>query len=85
MFINFKIKLNYRIPASIRNEPSLQVSQFHLSSGQETTNVNDLANALKKKAPHIRQKIQVANSNKKLLSKPLDKVHAEKVINIFVK
>lgn len=69
----------FRIQPSIRNEPSLHVSEFHLSSGQQTTNVDDLANALKKKAPQIRQKIQVSNSTKKLLRKPLDKVHAEKV------
>lgn len=54
-------------------------------SGQQTTNVNDLTNALKKKAPHIKQKVQVAKSSKKLLSKPLDKVHAEKVIFLTIK
>lgn len=53
-----------------------------MSSGQQTTNINDLTNALKKKAPQIRQKIQVAKSTKKLLQKPLDKVHADKVIFI---
>jgi len=54
-----------------------------LSSGQQTTNVDDLTNALKKKAPQIRQKIQVAKSTKKLLQKPLDKVHADKVIFLY--
>jgi len=53
-----------------------------LTSGQKTTNVNDLTNALKKKAPKISQ--QVANSTKKLLQKPLAKVHAEKVIYIHI-
>ena len=43
------IKFNLRIQPTTRNEPSLQVSEFHLSSGQQTTNVDDLANALKKK------------------------------------
>lgn len=57
----------------------MKVSEFHLSSGQQSTNVDDLTNALKKKAPKIRQKIQVTNSTKKLLQKPLDKLHAEKV------
>lgn len=74
------IEFNFRIQPSTRNEPSLQVSEFNLSSGQQTTNINDLTNALKKKAPHIRQKVQVAKSTKKLLQKPLDKVYAEKVI-----
>jgi hypothetical protein len=49
-------------------------------SSRQQTNVDDLSNAIKKKAPQIRQKIQVAKSTKKLLQKPLDKVHAEKVI-----
>ncbi|XP_022183767.1 U3 small nucleolar RNA-associated protein 14 homolog A [Myzus persicae] len=72
-------KTKRKIQPTTRNEPSLQVSEFHLSSGQQTTNVDDLTNALKKKAPQIRQKIQVAKSTKKLLQKPLDKVHAEKI------
>ncbi|XP_015367455.1 PREDICTED: U3 small nucleolar RNA-associated protein 14 homolog C [Diuraphis noxia] len=72
-------KTKRKIQPTTRNEPSLQVSQFHLSSGQQTTNVDDLTNALKKKAPLISQKIQVAKSTKKLLQKPLDKVHAEKI------
>lgn len=72
-------KTKRKIQPTTRNEPSLQVSEFHLSSGQQTTNVDDLANALKKKAPKIRQKIQVAKSTKKLLQKPLDRVHAEKI------
>lgn len=46
--------------------------------------MEDLANALKKKAPKIRQKVQVAKSNIKLLQKPLDKVHAEKVIIVHI-
>ncbi|CAI6360411.1 unnamed protein product [Macrosiphum euphorbiae] len=72
-------KTKRKIQPTTRNEPSLQVSEFHLSSGQQTTNVDDLTNALKKKAPQIRQKIQVAKSTKKLLQKPLDKVHADKI------
>ncbi|VVC40826.1 Hypothetical protein CINCED_3A011225 [Cinara cedri] len=72
-------KTKRKIQPTTRNEPSLQVSEFHLSSSQQTTNVEDLANALKKKAPKIRQKVQVAKSNKKLLQKPLDKIHAEKI------
>lgn len=75
----FYINFEFRIQPSTRNEPSLQVSEFHLSSRQQTTNVNDLANALKTKAPQIRQKVQVSNSTKNLLQKPLDKIHAEKV------
>lgn len=59
------------------------MSEFHLSSGKQTTNIDDLTDALKKKAPKIRQKIQVAKSTKKLLQKPLDKVHAEKVIDLY--
>uniref|UniRef100_A0A2H8TK08 U3 small nucleolar RNA-associated protein 14 A n=1 Tax=Melanaphis sacchari TaxID=742174 RepID=A0A2H8TK08_9HEMI len=72
-------KTKRKIQPTTRNEPSLQVSEFHLSSGKQTTNVDDLTDALKKKAPKIRQKIQVAKSTKKLLQKPLDKVHAEKI------
>lgn len=54
-----------------------------MSSRQQTTNVNDLTNALIKKAPQIRQKIQAAKTTKKLLQKPLDKVHADKVIFVI--
>ncbi|KAF0769506.1 U3 small nucleolar RNA-associated protein 14 B [Aphis craccivora] len=72
-------KTKRKIQPTTRNEPSLQVSEFHLSSGKQTTNIDDLTDALKKKAPKIRQKIQVAKSTKKLLQKPLDKVHAEKI------
>lgn len=61
------------------------MSEFHLLSGHQTTNVYDLTNAIKKKAPLIRQKLQVANATKKLLQKPLDKVHAEKVISMIFK
>lgn len=81
-FISILI-LYFRIQPTIRNEPSLHVSEFHLSNGLQTTNVNDLTNALKNKAPQIRQKIQVAKSTKKLLQKPLDKVYAEKVIFLY--
>lgn len=84
--VPISIKIHYfcfRIQPSVRNEPSLQVSEFHLSSGQQTTSVNDLTNALKKKAPQLRQKIQAAKSNKKLLKKPLDRVYAEKVIFFY--
>lgn len=79
-YVNYNINFEFRIQPSTRNEPSLQVSEFHLSTGQQTTNVNDLADALKKKAPQIRQKVQVSKSTKNLLQKPLDKIHAEKVI-----
>ncbi|XP_050424071.1 U3 small nucleolar RNA-associated protein 14 homolog A [Adelges cooleyi] len=72
-------KTSRKIQPSVRNEPSLQVSEFHLSCGQQSTNVKDLADALKKKAPQIRQKIQVAKSTKQALKKPLDKVHADKI------
>lgn len=79
-YVNYNINFEFRIQPSTRNEPSLQVSEFHLSTGQQTTNVNELADALKKKAPHIRQKVQVSKSTKNRLQKPLDKIHAEKVI-----
>lgn len=81
----YKFEFDFRIQPTTRNEPSLQVSEFHLLSGQQTTNVDDLTNAIKKKAPLIRQKIQVASASKKLLQKPLDKVHAEKVISTIFK
>jgi len=73
------IIIYFRIQPTIRNEPSLQVSEFHLSSGKQTTNVNDLTNALKNKALHKNQKFQLTKSNKQPLKKPLDKVYAEKV------
>ncbi|XP_050523953.1 U3 small nucleolar RNA-associated protein 14 homolog A [Daktulosphaira vitifoliae] len=72
-------KTSRKIQPSLRNEPSLEVSEFHFINKQQSTNVKDLADALKKKAPLIRQKIQVAKTTKKPLQKPLDKIHADKI------
>ena len=69
-----------------RSEPSLQVSEFHLVksgiSDNDAVYINDLAKTLGSKGHHaeISKKIKATQSKSKVLSKPLEKPAAEKVV-----
>lgn len=70
--------------APTRKEPSLEVSEFHLSQfdkKRSQVKVTDLANVLKKRALHteISQKLKTAQKRAKTLPKPLEKIHSDRV------
>lgn len=73
-----------RVKAPTRKEPSLEVSEFHLSQfdkKRSQVKVTDLANVLKKRALHteISQKLKTAQKRAKTLPKPLEKIHSDRV------
>jgi hypothetical protein len=71
-----------------RKEPSVQVSEFHLAKKQTSrkknaVSIKELAGVLGKGAKSqsvISRKVQVAEEKAKTLAKPLEKLHADRVI-----
>lgn len=77
-----------RVKKPERNEPTLEVSEFHLVksgvSDKDTVRVQDLAKSLGKKGNHaeIAKKLQFARQKAKLLTKPLEKPAADRIKRI---
>ncbi|XP_054266830.1 U3 small nucleolar RNA-associated protein 14 homolog A [Macrosteles quadrilineatus] len=73
-----------RVKAPTRKEPSLEVSEFHLSQPdkkQGRVKVTELAKVLNKRAVHaeIGHKLKVARKRARTLPRPLEKYHADQI------
>ncbi|XP_014244568.1 U3 small nucleolar RNA-associated protein 14 homolog A [Cimex lectularius] len=73
-----------KIEAPTRSEPATKVSEFHLSSGQQTDDVikvHDLIRVLDKKATHkeIGKNVRLVQKKSKTLKKPLEKIYADRI------
>lgn len=77
----------FRVGAPVRNEPSLEVSEFHLSRAgdhkKERVHISALAKVLNRRASHvgIGKNLRLAQKTAKTLPKPLEKPQAQKVCN----
>lgn len=75
---------SFRVKAPTRKEPSLEVSEFHLSKvdkKNDRVKVTDLAKVLNKRAVHaeISHKLKTAHKTLKTLPKPLEQSDADRV------
>lgn len=80
----------FRVKAPTRKEPSLEVSEFHLSRPNKKRGqikVAELAKVLNKRASHadISQKLKNAQKRATTLPKPLEKIHQDKASNTHEK
>lgn len=75
-----------RVQAPVRNELSLEVSEFHLTQAgdrrKERVHVNALAKVLNRRASHvgISKNLRLAQKTAKTLPKPLEKPQAQKIV-----
>lgn len=75
-----------RVGAPSRNEPSLEVSEFHLTQAgdrkKERVQINALAQVLKSRPSHaeINKNLRLAQKTAKTLPKPLEKPQAQKIV-----
>ncbi|RZF45935.1 hypothetical protein LSTR_LSTR008312 [Laodelphax striatellus] len=81
-----KLYKKKRVDAPTRKEPTLEVSEFHLTSARDRkkksgVNVSSLTKVLDKKATHkdIKKQVSGATSKSKRLDKPVERLEAEKV------
>ncbi|XP_039286623.1 U3 small nucleolar RNA-associated protein 14 homolog A [Nilaparvata lugens] len=81
-----KLYKKKRVEAPTRKEPTLEVSEFHLTTARDrkkknAVNVTSLTKVLEKKAAHkdIKKQITSAKNNSKRLDKPLEKLELDKV------
>ncbi|KAJ1521419.1 hypothetical protein ONE63_003091 [Megalurothrips usitatus] len=79
-----KLDKRKRVLPSERKEPSLQVSEFHLtkeSSDQNTVHLGELAKSLRLKSSHVEiaRNLKAAQKKAKTLPRPLEKPAAERI------
>lgn len=89
-FTYFTLLFLIRVAPSERKEPSLQVSEFHLSKGEDsienTVHLRHLAKSLNIDTNQVEiiRKLRATENKAKTLPKPLEKPTAERVCFVVV-